>query len=73
MNKNNLINSLFFPRKSEIQPDEKDHIVSVEQGVSVGVRFFTKNKNSPNILYFHGNAELAQEYDDLASYYNHYG
>tara|TARA_B100001964_G_C14186830_1_gene579016 strand:+ start:303 stop:1055 length:753 start_codon:yes stop_codon:yes gene_type:complete len=73
MNKDHLINSIFFPRKSDIQPDQKDHIVNVEEGVSIGIRFFTNDKKSPNILYFHGNAELAQEYDDLASYYNQYG
>ena len=30
----------------------------------------SKDKNLPTILFFHGNAELAQEYDDLAEFYN---
>ena len=50
--------------------DEKDHIVSTFDGEKVGIRLFLKDKNLPTILFFHGNAELAQEYDDLAEFYN---
>ena len=70
MNKKDIVDSIFFPRKSYIEKDNKDHLVSVEKGVSVGVRFFLKDKSFDNILFFHGNAELSQEYGDIASYYN---
>ena len=50
--------------------DEKDHIGGTFDGEKVGIRLFLKDKNLPTILFFHGNAELAQEYDDLAEFYN---
>ena len=72
-NKEIILNSIFFPRLSLKDRDEKDHLVDVEQGVVVGTRFFLNNKSFPNIIFFHGNAELSQEYDDIAEYYNSYG
>ena len=68
-----LLNSIFFPRPSFNEKDEKDHIVQVDGKIGVGVRFFINNKDYPSILFFHGNAELAQEYDDIAGYYNSNG
>ena len=70
MNKNNIINSIFFPRKSDIQKDQNDHLVSVEDEVDVGLRMFLKDASFDNIVFFHGNAELAQEYGDIADYYH---
>ena len=72
MNKEQIINSIFYPRGSHIPKDEKDHLVDTSDGEKVGIRFFLQNKNFPTILFFHGNAELAQEYDDIATYYNRF-
>ena len=72
MNKNSLINSIFYPRSSFIPQDEKDILITVENGVEVGVRLFLKGKLYPTILYFHGNAELAQEYESVAKMYNNH-
>ena len=72
-NKEDLLNSIFFPRPSCKDKDDKDHLVSVDENIEVGVRFFLNDKNFPNILFFHGNAELSQEYDDIAEYYNSNG
>ena len=70
INKKEIINSIIYPRKSYKERDEKDHLISVSESVKVGVRFFLKDKTFDNILFFHGNAELAQEYDDIASLYH---
>ena len=70
MNKKDIINSIFFPRKSYIQKEERDHLVQVSEDVDVGVSFFIKDTSFDNILFFHGNAELAQEYDGIASFYH---
>ena len=72
-NKEELLNSIFFPRPSFKDKDDKDHLVEVDEKLVVGVRFFLKDKSFPNILFFHGNAELSQEYDDIAEYYNSSG
>ena len=73
MNKKDIIDSVFFPRKSYIKKDEQDILVPVSDIVKIGVRKFLINKNSPTIIYFHGNAELAQEYDSIARLYNDFG
>ena len=72
MNKIELINSIFYPRKSFIPRDKDDILIPVEDEINVGVRLFLSNKLFPTILYFHGNAELAQEYASVAKMYNKY-
>ena len=69
--KKNLINSIFFPRSSSTQKDN-DHTVLVEKDISVGITFFLKDKSFNNILFFHGNAELAQEYGDIATFFHNF-
>ena len=68
MNKNKIINSIFFPRKSHLPKDDLDHLVEVESSIFVGVRFFLKDSSFDNVLFFHGNAELSQEYDEIANH-----
>ena len=72
MNKKQLINSIFYQRKSFIDKDENDFLVNVDKNIHVGIRFFLKDKSYPNIIFFHGNAELAQEYEDIGNYYNRF-
>ena len=69
ISKDNLINSIFYARKTSSK-DENDHLVEVENNISVGVRFYLKDKAFYNILFFHGNAELANEYSDIASFFH---
>jgi len=69
ISKDNLINSIFYARPTSSK-DENDHLVEVEDSISVGVRFYLKDKTFNNILFFHGNAELAQEYSDIASFFH---
>jgi len=70
--KEQLINSIFYPRQSNIAKDNKDHLVEVEKNIYIGIRMFLSSKNNPTILFFHGNAELAQEYDEIGEIYNQY-
>ena len=72
MNKNDLLNSIFYPRKSNMSKNDKDFLIKTSDGEIVGARLFLKNVNFNTIIFYHGNAELAQEYDDIASYYNRY-
>jgi len=67
----NILNSfLFHPRKSAEPIGEKDVLIPVNENSKVGVRFHLVNPIAPNILFFHGNGEIATEYDDIASIYN---
>ena len=47
-----------------------DISIPVENGVAIGARFHMARKESPNILFFHGNGEIVSDYDDLGPMYN---
>ena len=66
-----FINSvLFHPRKSNEAISNKDILIPIEKNIFISARLHMQNKNFPNILFFHGNAELSSEYDDIAHIYN---
>ena len=64
---------VFFPRKQWGPPLDtetvKDLVLDLPDGVSIGGRFFLSKKSSPTILYFHGNGEIASDYDEIAPLY----
>ena len=70
MNKKIIIDSIFHPRKSCNRQDNKDLMIAVSDNNKIGCRMFLKDKSFHNILFFHGNAEIAHEYDDIAALYN---
>jgi pimeloyl-ACP methyl ester carboxylesterase len=41
----------------------------VQEGISVGGRLYYDDPNAPAILYFHGNGEIASDYDGIAPLY----
>jgi len=65
--------TLFYPRSSWKEPlsqeGVRDVLIPVEDGVSVGARFHTVNKQGPSILFFHGNGEIVEDYEDIAFLY----
>ena len=70
----NILNSfLFHPRMASQQIGANDHLIEVEGGIKVGVRFHLINTSVSNILFFHGNGEIGPEYDDIAAVYNQRG
>jgi hypothetical protein len=70
MDLNLLNNFLFHPRTAFGQLTEKDKLIEVEPGVQVGIRIHIVDPVYPLILFFHGNGEIAPEYDDIAAVYN---
>ena len=64
-----LFNSIFYPR-SYTYSDSKDKLINVDKSFNVNTRWFLSNKKFPNILFFHGNAEIAQDYNSIAELYN---
>ena len=67
---------LFHPRRespSKAMAGVELVSVPVEPGVSVGGRLYRAQRESPIILYFHGNGEIAADYDDLAPLYTEMG
>lgn len=66
---------VFYPRKDHWPgpPDSTDHIIPVEEDVSIVCRFYPHGKTSPTIIYFHGNGEVVSDHDYVAPYYNELG
>ncbi|MDD2619198.1 MAG: alpha/beta hydrolase [Syntrophomonadaceae bacterium] len=66
-----LINCLFFPRQDNTAPPPGsfDRMVQVGDEIFVACRFYLKDNHWPSILYFHGNGEVAADYDDIKNCY----
>jgi len=66
----------FHPRRqafADPRPDGRDVRVPVAEGVAVGGRLHVAAAEAPLILFFHGNGELAAEWDDVAPLYRDLG
>lgn len=70
-----LLQIIFYPRKGYTSPppDSTDYLIGVEEGISIGCRFYIHNRLSPSILFFHGNGEIVYDHDYFAPLYNQLG
>ena len=67
---------IFHPRPEWGHYSETDAIdlsIPVADRIAVGARFHAAGKEAPNVLFFHGNGEIAADYDDLGPIYNRMG
>ena len=63
---------LFYPRSSFAQDspaNARDLAIPVAEGVVVGARCHLADPEAANILFFHGNGEIVQDYDDIGTLY----
>ncbi len=72
-----VLAAIFHPR-AELGPapvDEhiNDHSIQVEKEIRVGARFHLASSTAANLLFFHGNGEVAADYDQLGTLYNNLG
>ena len=72
-----ILSVIFHPRRESVgivRPvGAVDLSISVEDKIVIGGRFHMADKSFPNILFFHGNGEIASDYDDLGALYNRMG
>ncbi|MBW2107702.1 MAG: alpha/beta fold hydrolase [Deltaproteobacteria bacterium] len=72
-----ILDVLFHPRRDPYPPavpPAVDHDIEVDQGVRVGVRLYPAEfDQAPNIIFFHGNGEIAADYDTVGPIYNRRG
>lgn len=68
---------IFHPRSELTAPPSlegvSDHLIPVATDVSVGARFFAPHAAGANLLFFHGNGEIAADYDELGPLFNSMG
>ncbi|MGB4125521.1 MAG: alpha/beta hydrolase [Dethiobacteria bacterium] len=67
-----LLRFLFYPRKWTRPPPAgaEDFMVPVEENIAVGCRLYEGEAGWPWILLFHGNGEIAADYDQIAPFYH---
>lgn len=70
-----LVQFIFHPRRDCTlpPPNATDHLIHVEGDISISCRFYIHSRESPSILFFHGNGEVACDYDYFAPLYNQLG
>ena len=71
-----VLSSIFHPRQCSPTPLPKNASeveITVAPDVRIGCRFYLHAPESPTILFFHGNGEIAADYDDIGPLYNHTG
>jgi pimeloyl-ACP methyl ester carboxylesterase len=70
-----LARGLFYPRRdpSPPPPGASDHRVDADDGGEVACRFYRLDGARPTLLLFHGNGEVASDYDAVAPAYHAIG
>ena len=77
MDRPEILYRLFFPRSEDpmerLPRNGATHLIEVDAGISIGCRFYHAWKEAPAVLYFHGNGEIASDYDYVAPLYQQRG
>jgi alpha-beta hydrolase superfamily lysophospholipase len=71
-----IVRQLFIARKSQLKPlapNAKDYFIEVEEGVTIGCRYYTVGKDYPSLLYYHGQGEIVDDLDASAPFFNNIG
>ena len=70
-----ILSMLFYPRPDASPPPSgaRDLMVPVADAVTVHCRWHPLSPEAPAVLFFHGNGEVAADYDGLAPVYHHFG
>lgn len=71
-----VLRILFYPRRDLLAsppPGVRLVEVEVEPGLTVGGRLYPADHEAPAILYYHGNGEIAADYDGIAPLYTQMG
>jgi len=71
-----VLDMLFHPRPGynlAPTPSARKIAIPVAQEVTIGGRFYIAAAGAVNILFFHGNGEIVDDYDDLGTLYNQLG
>jgi alpha-beta hydrolase superfamily lysophospholipase len=72
-----ILRLIFHPRPDHLQtsgpPGAQSLSLEVEPDISLGARLYPASGDSPAILYWHGNGEIASDYDDVAPLYTGMG
>ena len=70
-----IIGMMFHPQRvwSPVPDYGQDLMVEVEPDVPISCRFYGYDKSMPTVLFFHGNGEVACQFDPVSEYYRSSG
>jgi hypothetical protein len=72
-----ILSFLFHPRQAKSGSSRMRHVtdsaIPVGEDIVLGYRLYAHKPGKPVIVYFHGNGEIAPDYDDSATLYRHAG
>jgi alpha-beta hydrolase superfamily lysophospholipase len=71
-----VLSVLFHPRQAVPEPGRvgiDDGTIPVEGDIVLGYRLYVHKAGAPVIVLFHGNGEIASDYDDVAAHYHRAG
>jgi alpha-beta hydrolase superfamily lysophospholipase len=74
-----VLSTLFYPRKATPGTSLRDNVydgtipVDENESIVLGYRLYAHTPDAPVILYFHGNGEVASDYDSFAAEYHRAG
>src|SRR4030043_499032 len=64
-----IINRCFYPRRSiprsTTQKGIEPVLFSIEKSIAISGRYFQHSPTIPTIIFFHGNGEIAADYEDI--------
>lgn len=72
LDKPEILAAIFHPRaeaRNPTPPSCEEVQIEVDQGITLGCRFFFSSSDACSIVYFHGNGETVSDYDQIAPYY----
>lgn len=75
MDRPDILEVVFHPRPEAGPPDaSRDLAIPMPDGIALGARLHAAaDPAAPLVLFFHGNGEIASDYDDIAPTYNQLG
>ncbi len=72
-----ILQFIFYPRRDFLEKSAADNVmgglIPVDKAVSISYGFYFYDKKHPNVLFFHGNGEVASDYLPIGSIYNQIG
>ncbi len=76
LDRSEVLQYLFHPRKeppSEPIQGAVDYAIAVDTDAVIACRFYPAGPRAPAILFFHGNGETVEDYEEIAAMYNRLG
>lgn len=72
-----VLGVLFYPRREigvpHLPPGVHAVRIPVAEGIALGGKLFAAGPKAPLLVFFHGNGEIASDYDTIASFYTELG